>query len=118
MKSFAREGIYDVGVIQANHEMTNPSMPIQVASVQTLQKRDIPLADIVLIDEAHRWFKFYGEWMQLWNNVPFVGLSATPWTKGLGKHFDDLIIAATTQDLIDNGYLSDFRVYAPSHPEV
>lgn len=118
VKSFAREGIYSVGVIQSNHEMTNPSMPIQVASVQTLQKRDIPLADIVLIDEAHRWFKFYGEWMQRWDNVPFVGLSATPWTKGLGKHFDDLLIAATTQELIDLGYLSDFRVYAPSHPDL
>ena len=28
-----------------------------------------------------------------WANVPFVGLSATPWTKGLGKHYDDLIVA-------------------------
>lgn len=118
VKSFAREGIYDVGVIQANHEMTNPSKPIQVASVQTLQKRNIPMADIVVIDEAHRWYKFYGEWMELWNAIPFVGLSATPWTKGLGKYFDDLIIASTTQDLIDKGYLSDFKVYAPSHPDL
>ena len=32
---------------------------------------------------------------------PFIGLSATPWTRGLGKHYDDLIIAATTADLIE-----------------
>src|SRR5690606_34152599 len=50
--------------------------------------------------------------------IPFIGLSATPWAKGLGKHYDDLIIASTTQELIDAGYLSDFKVFAPSHPDL
>ena len=118
VQSFHREGIHDIGVIQADHEMTNPAMPVQVASIQTLHRRNIPMADVVVIDEAHRWFKFYERWFELWNAVPFIGLSATPWTKGLGKHYDDLIIAATTQELIDQGYLSDFRVYAPSHPDL
>jgi DNA repair protein RadD len=36
------EGVRDVGVIQANHLMTNYAHPIQVASVQTLQRREIP----------------------------------------------------------------------------
>ena len=56
-----------------------------------------------MIDEAHRWFEFYGNWMTNpeWSNVPFVGLSATPWTRGLGKYFDKLIIASTTEELID-----------------
>jgi superfamily II DNA or RNA helicase len=48
----------------------------------------------------------------------FVGLSATPWTKGLGKHYDDLIIASTTKELIDGGFLSPFRTFAPSHPDL
>ncbi len=89
---------------------------MQVASEQTLARRKIiPQADLVMIDEAHRWFDFYERWMNLpeWQKVPFIGLSATPWTKGLGKHFDDLIIAATTQELIDKGFLSPFRVFAP-----
>jgi DNA repair protein RadD len=50
--------------------------------------------------------------------VPFVGPSATPWAKGLGKYYDDLIVAATTADLIDAGYLSRFVVYAPSTPDL
>ena len=50
--------------------------------------------------------------------VPFIGLSATPWTRGLGKHFDDLIAAAETRDLIDEGYFSDFIVYAPNEPDL
>lgn len=120
-ESFMAEGITDIGVIQADHPWTDYSKPVQVASVQTLQRREIsnfPHSDVVFIDEAHKWFRFMENWFQQWNAIPFVGLSATPWTRGLGKHYDDLIIAATTQDLIDQGYLSDFKVYAPSHPDL
>jgi superfamily II DNA or RNA helicase len=117
---FYAEGVRDVGVIQADHCLTNYSRPIQIASVQTLQRRVIPPADLVLIDEAHRWFDFYGEWLSnpAWSNVPIIGLSATPWTRGLGKHFDKLITAATTQELIGAGHLSRFRVFAPSSPDL
>lgn len=118
VEAFWSEGIREIGVLQGQHELTNPNMPVQVCSVQTLRNRRIPEAELVIIDEAHNWFKFYGKWMADWDAVPFVGLSATPWTRGLGKHYDDLIIAATTQDLIDRGYLSDFRVFAPSHPDL
>src|ERR1700757_3518490 len=54
--AFRQEGITDVGVIQGQHEMTNWDMPVQVASVQTLMRRKIPKADVVMVDEAHRWF--------------------------------------------------------------
>lgn len=120
VRSFYAEGIHDVGVIQANHPMTNAACPVQVASIQTLQRRAIPAFDIVLIDEAHRWFDLVGTWMADpdWAAVPFVGLSATPWTKGLGKHYDDLICVTTTAELIEAGYLAPFHVYAPSHPDL
>lgn len=120
VQAFWAEGITDVGVIQGAHEMTAAFRPVQVASVQTLMRRDLPAADVVVIDEAHRWFDFYGEWMAKadWKRVPFIGLSATPWTRGLGKHFDDLIIAATTEDLIGGKFLAPFRVFAPSHPDL
>ena len=120
VNAFWDDGIRDVGVIQAWNPMTDWSRPVQVASVRTLQRRPIPEADIVIIDECHHWFDFYEAWMSdpLWQDRPFIGLSATPWTRGLGKYFDDLIIAATTQDLISEGYLSPFRVFAPSHPDL
>lgn len=120
VEAFWAEGIRDVGVIQGAHEMTAAFRPVQIASVQTLMRRELPIADVVVIDEAHRWFEFYGTWMANpdWLRTPFIGLSATPWTKGLGKHFDDLIIAATTADLIDGGYLAPFKVFAPSHPDL
>lgn len=118
--SFSAEGIRTVGVIQGDHHRTDPDQPVQVASIQTLCRRKLPSADVVVIDEAHRWFAFVGEWMAdpAWQQVPFVGLSATPWTKGLGNFYDDLIIASTTADLIEAGYLSVFRVFAPTHPDL
>lgn len=120
VRSFWAEGITDVGVIQASHPKTDATRPVQVASIQTLQRRAIPRFDIVVIDEAHRWFEMLGLWMRAsdWASVPFVGLSATPWTKGLGKFYDDLIQVTTTAELIEAGYLSPFRVYAPSHPDL
>jgi DNA repair protein RadD len=120
VKAFWDDDIRDVGVIQGTNAMTDWSRPIQVASVQTLQRRPIPEVDLVLIDECHRWFDLYPKWMAdpAWQRRPFIGLSATPWTRGLGQYFDDLIIAATTQDLISEGYLSPFRVFAPSHPDL
>lgn len=128
VKMLISEGILDIGVIQAKHPMTNPNAQVQVASVQTLMNRKhIPMAQCVLIDECHRWFDFYGEWMAnpVWRNTKFIGLSATPWTKGLGKYFDRLCIPTTTQELIDTinpntgrSFLSPFVAYAPSHPDL
>jgi DNA repair protein RadD len=119
VQSFASEGIRNIGVVQADHPMTNYAMPVQVASAQTISRRArMPEVDLVVIDECHRWFKFYETWMAEWDAIPFIGLSATPWTKGMGKHFDDLVIASTTQELIDAGFLSQFKVFAPSHPDL
>lgn len=120
VQAFYEEGLTDVGVIQGMHQMTDWSRPIQIASVQTLMRRSIPDAQVAIIDEAHRWFDFYAKWMasEEWATKPIIGLSATPWTKGIGKHYDDLIIASTTAELIEAGYLSKFRVFAPSHPDL
>lgn len=118
VQKFKEEGIDGVGVMQGNHMLTDSSMPVQVCSVQTLARRKLPNADLVIIDEAHNFFKFHARWMQDWPNVPFIGLSATPYTKGLGKYYEDVITVATTQDLIDDGWLSKFVVYVPNHPDL
>jgi superfamily II DNA or RNA helicase len=83
-------------------------------------KRELPDAQLVIVDECHVTYKFLENWMMRpdWYKIPFVGLSATPWTKGMGKHWDDLIIAETTQGLIDRRFLSPFRVYACAKPDL
>lgn len=114
------EGVDDVGVMQAMHEMTDGRCKVQVASVQTLMKRQFPDCDMIIIDEVHRWFEFYAKMVldPAHAKKPIIGLSATPWTKGLGSYFTKLLQPVTTQQLIDQGYLSDFRVYGPSHPDL
>lgn len=119
VESFRKDGLTDIGVIQADHWMTDPAKPIQVCSIQSLSRRDLPEnIGLVIVDEAHRSFKFLNEWLSAWPSVPFIGLSATPWAKGMAKHWDDLIIASSTQEMIDAGYLSQFVVYAPGHPDL
>lgn len=118
LDEFRAEGITDIGVIQADHPAADWMARVQIASVQTLARRALPDTDMVLVDEAHQAFRVIFRWMNNRPKLPFVGLSATPWTKGLGKHYDDLIIAATTADLIERGFLSPFRAFAPSHPDL
>lgn len=119
---FRENGIDPVamGVIQGDHTWKRLHAPVQIASVQTLARRSLPESDVVVIDEAHVRFKLYETWMadEAWQKVPFIGMSATPWSRGLGKLFDDLIRPTSVSELIAKGFLSPFRVFAPSHPDL
>ena len=120
VRSFEKDGVDEIGVIQGQHWMHDPDAPVQICSVQTLARRGVPKVDLVIVDEAHVVFDLYSKWFNNpeWKDVPIIGLSATPWTKGLGKLYDDLVVGTTTQELIDKGYLSPFRVFAPSKPDL
>jgi DNA repair protein RadD len=117
---FCENGIdpSDMGVIQGDHHWKRPAAPIQIATAQTLSRRELPEVDFVVVDEAHIRFKVYSDWMEARPDVKFIGLSATPWSRGLGKQFDDLVKTVSLSWLIENGYLSKFRVFAPSKPDL
>ena len=94
---------------------------MQVASVHTLVKRgQIPDVAVVIVDECHKWFKFFETWFagERWRKTPIIGLSATPWLKGLGAYFDKLVIGNTIERMIGEKTLAPFRVYAASHPDL
>lgn len=121
VESFYRDGMRDVGVIQADHVLTDWSKPVQVCSIQTIASRKAyPDVDLVLVDECHLMHKAQTAWISdpSWSKVPFIGLSATPWAKGMAKFYDDLIVSNTTAGMIAGGYLSPFRVFAPSKPDL
>ena len=107
IESFQRDGITDIGVMQGQHILTDADASVQICSVQTLARRFIPWADLVIVDEAHVVFDLYKRWLNNsdWAKVPFIGLSATPWAAGLGKLWGGLVIGATIQQLIDDKYL-------------
>jgi DNA repair protein RadD len=117
---FFRQGIYSIGVIQADHPQTNSSRMVQIASLQTLSRRNVGVPDIMIVDEAHRRDKALSKLMRHpdWAKVIWIGLSATPWARGLGEDYDKLIIATTTAELTEARYLSPFRVFAPAHPDL
>jgi DNA repair protein RadD len=118
VSAFEAEGIHALGVLQGAHPRTDRDAPIQICSVQTLARRRRPEVDLVIVDEAHQMHKEIFRWMKDCPNLIFIGLSATPWSRGLGKYYGGLIVAATTRELIEQGYLSDFVAFAPSDPDL
>lgn len=119
IERFVENGIdpSEIGVVQGDHSWRRPHAPIQVCTAQTLSRRDFPAVDVVVVDEAHVRFAVVERWMRD-SSIPFVGLSATPWAKGLGKVYDDLVKPTSLAELIALGYLSPFRVFAPSKPDL
>ena len=119
VSEFTKEGINHIGVIQANHPRTDASAPVQIASVQTLARRLITDDfDLVIVDECHLTFQIIYDLMDRMPRAVFVGLSATPWAKGMGLRWQDLIQPITLGQLIETGYLSKFTAYAPDIPDL
>lgn len=125
-KRFYRAGI-DHGVIQGDNTR-NIDRPVIVASIQTVARRGMPDCDLIVIDEAHgvAGSKDFRQVIITRSAVPVIGLSATPFSKGLGKHYDQLggalfeslTVATSIQELIDDGFLVDCEIYAPSEPDM
>ena len=75
-----------------------------------------PRPDLIVFDEGHHasaatWQKITDQFPDAW----IIGLTATPCRldgKPLGKVYDDLVQGITTADLIQRGYLSDYRAYS------
>jgi DNA repair protein RadD len=96
------------GVIMAGHA-PEPGLPIQVASIQSLVRREFPDVELLIVDEAHHarattYHKVFDRYPSAW----IVGLSATPWRldgKGLIDVFDHMVLASTPQKLLELGFL-------------
>jgi len=105
------------GVIQGSHWRFRPYERIQVASAQTLARRDWPDADIIIVDECHTISQTVIERIKERGTI-VVGLTATPFTKGLGKYYDAVASVTTTNKLINDKFLVPFRVFAASAPNM
>lgn len=125
-RRFSKAGIAH-GVIQGENT-ARVYEHVLVASIQTVAKRGLPAVDLIIIDEAHTvaGSREYRAVIAAAKGIPVIGLSATPYAKGLGKRYDDLggalfeqmTVAATIPELIAGGYLVDCDVYAPSEPDM
>ena len=115
-ETFDRYGIPH-GVIQAQHWRYRPWERVQVASAQTLARRKWELPDLLIVDECHTLLKVITNAIDKRETIT-IGLSATPFTKGLGKHYDAVKSVTTTNKLISEGFLSPFEIYAASEPNM
>ena len=80
VKAFEFEGIRDIGVMQGQHERTDREAQVQIASVATLIKRELPDVDFLMLDEIHRSFRGLNEMLDgPWKDKIAIGLTATPW---------------------------------------
>lgn len=120
----------DVGILQGEntHGLHHR---VVVASIDTIHARNCIFDDVALfiVDEAHACAgsQKYRSLLFRYSRVPCIGLSATPFARGLGKPypelgdrplFEDLVIGATVQSLVDAGHLTDLEIYAPSSPDM
>ena len=110
----------DHGIIQSGKGRRNASAAVQVASAQTLVRRDPPPADLIFLDEAHESGAVPStlELLKRYPNAYIIGLTATPERtdgRGLGRHvggiFDSIVIGVTTRELIAQGRLSKYRLF-------
>lgn len=105
---------YDIdhGIIQPESPRYRPDLPIQVCMIQTLEARGgFPEVDLLIVDEAHTLRASVIEFVKNNPNVKVVGLSGSPFTKGLAKTYTNVVSACTVNALINDGLLISPRVF-------
>lgn len=105
------------GIIQGQNERWMPWRKVQLCSIQTLQRRSWPESKLIVADEAHVLPRALKERIRR-RDCYTVGLTATPFTKGMGQYFDVVVNAATTNQLIREGLLCNYQIYDPGAPDM
>ena len=102
----------DHGVLQSGHPRWRPYEYIQVCSAQTLERRGkMENVTLLIVDECHATRRHTLKFIEQNPDVKVVGLSATPFTRGLGKTYDGIVSTTTTQWLVQNKYLVPLKVF-------
>jgi DNA repair protein RadD len=118
-----RAGVDAHGVVAPRHP-EDATIRMQVCSIGALRHRykRYPAPDLIVLDECHH--AAASSWAKLIKRFPdakLLGLTATPERldgRGLGDWFEHMIIGPGTSALIDQGYLSKFKYFAPSIPDM
>ena len=103
-----------VGILRGEDTSYTRQDEIVVASIQSIRTRAAPdCMDFAIIDECHILHTAHIELMYAWADKAFIGLSATPLRKGLGKVFTNLVRGPSIRELTERGFLVPVRAYAP-----
>lgn len=101
----------------------DPVAQVQIASIDTLKRRmdRVHPADLLIVDECHHANSTGWSTVIKGLDCHVVGLTATPWRldgRGLGDLFGEIVHGPEMKWLIDNKFLSPFRAFAPSSPDM
>ena len=107
-----------VSIMQGENTCIVPDHDVVVASIQTLSRRRPPDARLVIIDECHILHRAHVNLIERWSALPIIGLTATPFTCGLGKYFSSLVVPTTIRELTTDGLLVPVVAYGPSKPDL
>ena len=100
------------GVMQADHWRYRPYEKIQVCSAQTLESRDnFPDVSMLIIDECHVQRKQIIQFIKDRPDMKVIGLTATPFTNGLGDVYTNVVGAKPTGDLIEEKWLTPLKIF-------
>lgn len=106
------------GVVQGIHPRWAPHENVQVASVQTLARRSLPRSPSLLIwDEAHVHHHKTQQFIDAHPNAVAIGLTATPFTPGMGNHWQSMVNVRTARQLMTEGHLVEPTIYVAKSPE-
>ena len=104
------------GVIMSGDKRVDGSAKVQVFSVDTLIRREVPEPDVLLLDEAHNLAK-YSKLLSIWGNCKVIGLTATP-VGPLHTMYSSMHIISTPSKLIADGYLVDVEAWGLVSPDM
>ena len=100
------------GVFQADHWKFDTAERLQICSAQTLERRDnFPKMDLLIVDECHIARKQTTEFIKNNPDIKVIGLTATPFTKGLGDIYSKVVCGMTTGDLVERKWLAPLKVF-------
>lgn len=100
------------GVMQSGHWNYSPRERLQVCSAQTLERRtEMPDMDLMIVDECHIARAQTSEFIKANPQIRVIGLTATPFTTGLGDLYTNVVCGATTSDLVEKKWLTPLKVY-------
>lgn len=102
-------GLTAHSVLMADHWRYDRGSRFQIASAQTLARRRWPDADLIVIDEAHVQMGVWVDHVKT-TQAHVIGLSATPFSDGLGRIFTNLVCASSMHALTESGVLVPMRV--------
>ncbi|HAT2830964.1 TPA: DEAD/DEAH box helicase [Klebsiella oxytoca] len=111
-----------ISFIWRDHPNYDPNLLIQIASADTLIRREFPEnIDLLIVDEAHlrkRRILKEIERITTEKKAKVIGLSGTPFAPFLGHYYQNLIKPTTINELIQRGDLSSYEFFAPTKPDL